>query len=143
MTDRHEKKLLSLMEADASAYIAEFRWAPPIADIHLCFGVGKVIELFLVSFTEPVDGSDDRLWVVVGDLPSAYLVVNDNDDPRQAMAQYCDLMADWCSAVEQGSDMSEVFPVSAPAALENAGLLRSRIAFIRHDLLGQISDRAV
>lgn len=135
-----EITLLSAMKAEAEGFVSAFSWAPNISSSTLCFGVGGVIAIFLFKFGSLIGDTDDKLWVIVGDLPSAYLVVDEDDDPRQATERYCELMDDWCEAVEQGSDLSEVYPVDVPATSENSELLRKRISFIRNEILLDIPN---
>ena len=102
--------------------------------------VGDVFAIFLFKFKIQIDNTDDKLWVIVGDLPSAYLAVDEDDNPRVAAEKYCELMEGWCSAVEGNSEMSDVYPVDAKATLENVRILRLRIRFIVTALLSKIPE---
>ena len=133
-----EVERLSAMSVEAETYISSFSWAPPIVERTCCFGIGDIMAIFMFKFARPIDETTDRLWVIVGDLPSAYLVVDDADDARQATERYCDLMQNWCEAVEHEGNLSEVYPVRAPSTKENADLLRKRILFVRDELLPTI-----
>lgn len=133
--DDVENALLSAMAAEAQAYITSFSWCPDIRRIDLAFGVGGVVALFLVDFVSAIGGEDDRLWVVVGDIPSAYMVV-DEQRPGPALENYCDLMDGWARAVLSGSlAQAEVFPVAAAATRQNAEDLLRRVALLRSDLM--------
>jgi hypothetical protein len=67
-----ETAYLKVMLAQAEAYVASFPWNQKIIEKYLGYGVGKVIALFLFRFKKPINGIGEWLWVVVGDLPSAY-----------------------------------------------------------------------
>lgn len=132
---RESARLRRLLER-ATTYLRSHAWCPEaIAERFLGLGVGEVVAVFLFVLDEPVGGSDDRLWVVVGDLPSAYLVADRAPTPRDALAVYCELMERWCGAVEAGAGLADVFPVAAEATAENASALRSRVGFLRRHLL--------
>lgn len=134
--DPDDTKLLREMAAEARAYIEDFEWSPPIESLHLGLGVGGVIAAFLVQFEEEIDGTDDdALWVVVGDLPSAYVVVEPDDDGVAALERYCEVMEDWAFNVLKGNSLDDSFPVEAEATDEHAEMLNSRIAFIRTEIL--------
>ena len=137
--DEEDTRLLREMAKSARDYISSFAWCPPIKDMYLAYGVGKVVAIFLVEFPEKIRETDDSLWVVVGDLPSAYLVVEPEDKPAGALARYCELMEDWISAVKISGDLRNVFPVAAAPTYENADLLRSRIRFLRKEIFSKIS----
>jgi hypothetical protein len=133
--DPGETALLKGMAVDAREYIESHDWCPPIRGFQLGYGVGGVIALFHVEFTEAIDDTDDELWVVVGDLPSAYFVYEGNEDPAAALEQYCALMEEWALAARQGESVDECFPVDSEATRENAEMLLTRIAFIRAELV--------
>jgi hypothetical protein len=133
--DAEDTALLKGMASDARAYVESHEWCPPIRGFRLAYGVGGVIALFHFEFTEAIDGTDEALWVVVGDVPSAYFVYEGNEDPAAALEQYCALMEEWALAARQGESVDECFPVDAEANRENAEMLLTRIAFIRTELV--------
>jgi hypothetical protein len=136
--DADDTKLLRSMAVSARDYITSFKWCPPISDCYLASGVGSVVALFLFKFAYKIQDSDNQLWVVVGDLPSAYLVVDADDSPQQAMDRYCELMEEWIAAVRDSASLETVFPVSAAPTVENAELLEKRIAFLVAEILPQM-----
>ena len=134
--DEDDTRLLREMASEARAYLEDFEWCPPIRSLHLGLGVGGVVAAFLVQFDEVIeDTSDDALWVVVGDLPSAYVIVEPEDDGVAGLSRYCELMEDWAFNVLKGKSLDDSFPVEAEATHEHAEMLNSRIAFIRTEIL--------
>ena len=93
-----------------------------------------MISVFLVHLV-PREGADPVIWCIVGDLPSAYLVVDDANEPADALCIYADLMDDWVRAVRDGDDLDEGFPVEAVPSLENAAMLESRMKFMRSEII--------
>jgi hypothetical protein len=137
--DAQDTALLKGMYHEARAYIESFRWCRRIRDAWFGFGVGGIVGLFLFN----VEGDpevDEWLWVVVGDLPSAYFVLDCSPSPRAALEVYCDLMSNWVRAVQAGTPLDEVFPVSAPADLDHAAMLESRLRFLRNSILPLITE---
>ena len=137
--DAEEAALIQGMADKAREYIQAYEWCPPITRMSLGDGVGGVIALFRVEFARAIEDTDRELWVVVGDVPSAYFVYEGNEEPDGAFEQYCLLMEDWANAVRAGGSLDEVFPVDAPTTQANADSLLSRIAFIREELIGRPS----
>ncbi len=133
--DAEDTDLLKAMAADARSYIESHEWCPPIRTFSLGYGVGGVIALFHFEFTEAIDDTDSELWVVVGDLPSAYFVYEGNEHPAAALEQYCGLMEEWALAARDGESVDECFPVDAEANPQNAEMLLTRISFIRTELV--------
>jgi hypothetical protein len=101
----------------------------------LASGVGGLAAVFLFEFKTRIKGTDDKLWVIVGDLPSAYMVVEPNERPQDALEKYCELMEDWIQAVRDSAKLDDVFPVAAEPSLENAELLEKRIAFLLAEII--------
>ena len=104
--------------------------------MYLAFGVGGIIGLFLVSFAGLVAGFEDRdLWVVVGDLPPAYFVIDLALTAPAALETYCELMEDWADAVLSGGNVSDCFPIAAEPTEEHARMLLSRLEYIRQEFI--------
>lgn len=133
--DKEDTALLRQMVSQAESYIRSFKWSPPIERIYLASGIGGIFALFLVRFARPVAGAEDQeLWVVVGDLPSAYFVIDEAPDPKEALEAYCELMEEWAEGVRAG-DVSECFPVEAAPTEEHARMLLSRVEYIREKII--------
>ena len=132
--DSEDTALLNQMLDEAKAYVQSFSWCPDIRSWHLAFGIGGVIALLLVRFKQPV-ATDHELWVVVGDLPSAYFSTDESNSLKDALDTYCELMSDWADAVVYHRGTEDVFPVRAEPSVENALELRSRIEFIEKEIL--------
>jgi len=133
--DAEETALLQEMLRNATEYVRSFRWCPAIDQVYLGCGVGGVLAVFLFHFREKIHGTEEWLWVVEGDLPAAYLVLDRAGDPPSAVEVYCQLMHDWAIAVLEKRSLKEVFPVKATPTPENAQNLLTRLEFIRQRLL--------
>ncbi|MCW3116488.1 MAG: hypothetical protein JWM28_570, partial [Chitinophagaceae bacterium] len=105
------------------------------SSIYLADGVGGIVAIFLVKFTHKIQDTDDRLWLVVGDIPSAYLVVESNDTPAKVLEEYCQLMEEWISAVEISGDLQGVYPVDAAPTIANAEQLKERVYLLRKEIV--------
>ena len=81
------------------------------------------------------------LWVVVGDLPPAYLVTDDVPDALCALRDYIGLMRRWVAAVKAGEPVVDLIPVNAPATLANAEALRIRLDSLEHNILQEYQER--
>ncbi len=132
-----DSALLAAMADEALDYFTSFEWCGGVTDFRFGVGVGKVIALFLLQVEpaalkgKPLPRSGEYVWVVVGDIPSAYLETDGIHDPFVALAEYCELMIDWADEVLAGGDLGECFPVRATASKDNARDLQSRIRTIR------------
>ena len=66
--------LLKAMLEEAANYLKSHKWCPEIEETYFGFGVGGIIAVFLFKFKKKIEGTDDFLWVVAGDLPPAYFL---------------------------------------------------------------------
>lgn len=92
------------------------------------------MSVFLFEITAAA-GVDNCLWVVCGDLPSAYLVTDAARTAVDALKVYCDLMDAWVAAVRRGEGLNEVFPIAAEPNEGNANLLERRISLLRQEII--------
>jgi hypothetical protein len=133
--DPEETALLKEMLGKAEAYLESQSWSRPISNVYFGCGVGGVVAVFLFEFEKSVNETDKWLWVVVGDVPSAYFVTDQAPDAAKALRVYCDLMQQWADAVLQEQPLENLFPVSAAPTKKHANMLLSRISFIREKII--------
>ncbi len=130
-----DTQLLREALAKAHAFISGHAWCTRVREQYFGLGVGGIVSVFLFEIAPERGDIDELLWVVVGDLPSAYLVADEARDPAEALAQYITLMRQWISAVNEGGDLSAVYPVAAAATSANAAALEGRLDYLEKDLL--------
>lgn len=137
--DPTDDAIIRDMIKDAKLYLRSYRWCPPIAQVLVGYAVPNVIAALLVRFSRPIQDKDEMLWVIVGDLPSAYLVIDQARDAAAAIRVYCDLMDEWIDSVKTGRVGDDcIYPVKAPRDSQHAEMLATRIRFIREKILPRI-----
>lgn len=75
------------------------------------------------------------MWVVVGDLPSAYLPCDDLPSWEEALDGYVWEMQRRVDAVRAGESVAELIPTGVAPTIEHAASLGSRLEFIRQRML--------
>jgi hypothetical protein len=125
MTSRSRPATILLLTAGAA----------DIRDAHLAFGVGGVIGVFLFAIEPAEAGVDDTLWIVVGDLPPAYLVCDKTPDWRGALHNYIYEMRRWIAAVRSARPLTMSFLLPRQSTTEHADMLESRLDFIQQQLI--------
>jgi hypothetical protein len=113
-----ETLLLKSMALDAEKFLESFEWCKAIEEKYFGAGIGGVVAIFLFGIVPARSQVDEWLWVVVGDLPSAYLVTDDCKVPSEALQGYIAEMRKWVSLAKAGRTSSDVIPVNVPATLE-------------------------
>jgi len=123
---------------EAHQYVSWQPWCRGVREEHLGFTIPGVVAVFLVRIWPADPAVDESLWVVVGDLPTAYLVTDNAPNGIDALDGYCELMDEWVAAVRSGRGRAKtagVFPVEAKATRKNADSLASRVAFLREHVI--------
>ena len=125
--DEEDTGLLRKMHQEASSFLSTFSWCCEIRRSFFGCGTGGIVAVFLMEITPSRKDVDEWLWVVVGDLPPAYLVTDNTRNATDALEGYVSLMRDWVRAVRNGLDLSQFIPVNAPPTLEAANRLETRL----------------
>ena len=95
-----------------------------------------MVAVFLFEIVPTAKDVDTFLWVVVGDVPPAYLVTDDSRTPREAMRAYVDEMREWVDAVRNGGAIDDVIPVKVPPTREWADRLAGRLDLLEREFMG-------
>lgn len=133
--DAIETKLLGEMAIEARDFITSNDWCEHLDSQYLAYGVGGVVAVFLVQITPASEDVDACLWVVVGDLPPAYIAVEDNPTAADALDAYCSELDTWVEAARNGESVEELIPVNVLATPEHAEQLRGRLGYLRSEIL--------
>lgn len=121
--------LLDLADV-AKKYLTSFRWCQSITEMYFGDGIGTIIGLFLCRIVPSEKGVDEWLWVIVGDIPPAYLVTDRCKNPAEALDAYTEEMSRWIELARDGKRSNEVIPVNLPPTPESAELLRNRLELL-------------
>jgi hypothetical protein len=121
--------------AKANEFLDAFGWAKRTGRIWVGECVPGIIGLFLLELDPPGPQVDQYVWVVVGDLPPAYISSSYARSPRAALDGYIGEMEAWVEAVENGQTTDDLIPVNAAPTLQNAEALKSRLGFLEREIL--------
>jgi hypothetical protein len=97
----------------ATTFLLNQTWCRSVTSTLLAYAVPGVIGIFLLHIVPARSGIDETLWVVVGDIPPAYLVCDDAPTWREALESYIYEMDGWVAAVRSGDTLEDVIPVKA------------------------------
>jgi len=133
--DEYETARFGSMEAEARMFLSSFDWCREIREFYFGGGVGDVIAVFFARISPARPDIDEFLWIVVGDIPPAYLVTDDSPTPKEALQSYIEEMRQWVVLATAGKTSAEVIPVNVPATPEWAEALGSRLDFLEHEII--------
>jgi len=141
--DEEETQLLRSMAAQAEMYLSRFPWCQSIKANYFGAGVGKVAAIFVINIVRSRADVDEWMWVVVGDIPSAYIAIDDCKTPSSALVAYIREMRLWIQLAKQGRTSSEVIPVNVPPTAEWARKLERRMDFLQENILSRFKEDEV
>ena len=75
------------------------------------------------------------LWVVVGDLPPAYIVIDDCKTPSKALAAYVAEVSKWVELAKYGRSAKRFIQVNQQATPENAAAVENTLKFLSQVLV--------
>ena len=133
--EEEETRLLRELSEEARTYLSSFPWCKAITDLYFGDGIGGIIGIFFAHIEPTQPDIDEWLWVIVGDLPPAYLVTDLCCTPKQAAEGYIEEMRKWVAAAKAGRTSEEIIPVNVPATPEWATALEKRLDTLEFEVL--------
>jgi hypothetical protein len=129
--------LLLKLRDSACQYLLSFPWCVSILETYFGDGVGGIVAVFLFRFLSARPDIDEWLWVIVGDLPSAYFVTYDLKSPYEVLETYIEHRSLWVKfAMEGKTPPDDVMPVyEVPPTPEWAKNLQTRLDTLREHIL--------
>jgi hypothetical protein len=121
--------------AKANCFLDGFDWAKGRKNLWVANCIPGIIGIFLVELNPQGQDIDQYTWVVVGDLPPAYLSSIYAKSPWDALDGYLGEMKAWADAVENGRPTDSLIPVDGAPTLANARALKSRLEFLSREIL--------
>jgi hypothetical protein len=100
--DDEETSLLRELEVMAKGYVKSYSWCVTILDGFFGGGIGRILGIFLFCIVPSRAEIDEWLWIIVGDVPSAYLPLEQASSPREVFQLYCQGLIDWSEWARSG-----------------------------------------
>lgn len=128
--DEEDTALLLGMLERAKNYIQSFSWCDSIIGSYFAGGVGGVFAIFLLKINSGRRDVDPWEWVFVGDMPAAYLPLEDAPSKMAAFETYLDGMERWVAVAREGREPQPEDccpPMNVPPTPEWAEKLDSRL----------------
>lgn len=138
--DEEEGLLLAQLVKAAETYVSSFEWCGGIQEEYAGITVAGVIGVFLMQIAPTQPEVDEWLWVIVGDVPPAYITLDDCPNAATALDGYIGAMQEWVDAAKEGRSVDELIPVNAPATPAYAEMLGSRLQFLDSRVLSDYKD---
>jgi hypothetical protein len=124
---------------DARQYLSAHRWVLGIEEDYLGAAIPGIVYIFLFKIRPARPDVDTWIWVIVGDLPPAYITIDVGKTPVEALDGYIGAMEKWVEAVLAGQSVAELIPVNVPPTREYAEMLGSRLEFLDEKILPDLA----
>lgn len=122
-----EDKNLYGLSVKAKNYLLRHQWCKSILSGWLAVYWEGVLGVFLFEIEPSGSGVDEYVWIVVGDIPPAYVDVESGENSREVLEGYVAIMRDWADTVLKGESVEDCYPVEVPATKEYADMLQNRL----------------
>lgn len=130
-----DTRFLREMASKAQLYISKFSWCVSVRGVYFGDRYGKIVAVFLIRIEPSRPSVHEWLWVIVGDLPSAYLVTDECKTPSQAIERYIEEISEWVKLAKKGRSSEHVIPVNAPPTPQSARMLESRLKVLSETVI--------
>jgi len=124
--------------SEAQEFIGFYDWVSHTTSAFLGAGFDGIVYIFLFGIVSTREDVDPWVWVIVGDVPPAYITCEDAKNPYEALDAYVGAMEEWVQAARSGSAITDLIPVNLPATPDNADILAQRLEFIDERILNSL-----
>jgi hypothetical protein len=128
--DDIDTALLRKMAVDAELYIGSFPWCDAVLESYFGGGIGGIFAVFFFRVRPKRSALDPWIWIVLGDVPPAYLPLSDCKTPGEAFRRYFFGMSKWVESARNGQSGSPdqgIPPVDLPATPEWAEKINRKL----------------
>lgn len=136
--DQADTELLRTSLDVAQSFLLSQKWCFGLGDIYFGDGIGGIVSIFLMEIDPVFVGIDQWLWVIVGDLPPVYLVIDQSPTPIEALRAYIAEMRRWVALAHENKASPDVIPVNKPATSKYAELLESKLNALEEIVIPQL-----
>ena len=122
--------------AEAKSYLMKFGWCDEIREGWLAASFGYILNILYFEIVPDYKScTDTHVWVVVGDLPPAYIDTISAPSAHDALQVYISIMQEWVDAVMAEKSVEDCFPVNVPPQKHYAEMLNTRLGLLKSDFL--------
>lgn len=119
---------------EAQSYILGQSWCLEVENGWLAEEWEGILSVFLFKIKPLNKNVDEYVWIVVGDIPPAYIDIKSAITSSEVLSAYCYIMKDWVETVLSGESVEDCFPINVAPGEKYAQMLLSRIRFIESNL---------
>ncbi|WP_440534604.1 hypothetical protein [Variovorax sp. YR566] len=130
-----DSELIKKLHEEARTFLEYYTWCGRITEQYVGLMYPGIVGVFLFRIEPTRQDVDEWIWVIVGDLPPAYITCEESPNPATALDAYVGAMQEWVEAAEQGGPIDQLIPVNVEPSKENAARLKTRLNFLDEEIL--------
>lgn len=119
------------LTARARSFLDGQRWVSRVQSVTPVLAIEGDLGVFRCALIPSQPDADVMVWVVVGDLPSAWVPHEPGDSWQDALHGYVAELGRWVEAARSGAPVDALVPVDLPPTAEHAERLATRLEHIR------------
>ena len=136
---KHKDEVISSLN-EAIKYLSGYSWCVNIEDGWIASSFGYILNIFYFQIQpDNLSCKDNYIWVIVGDIPPAYIDIVSAHNAFDALYCYIIIMTEWVENIMNGRSVEECFPVNVPPQKKYAKMLKIRLKMLKEDYLPIIS----
>lgn len=108
---------------EATSYLLSHKWCKNIEKQWLAANWENLLVIFFFKIIPNSNTADDYVWIVVGDLPPAYIDIESAKNVKEVVHTYIEIMNDWVQCVFKGGKIEDFYPINVPPTREFAEML--------------------
>ncbi|MDL2213830.1 hypothetical protein LJC29_07685 [Bacteroides sp. OttesenSCG-928-N06] len=137
----HIDEVLEL-STEAQKYLSSFPWCNKILRGWLAKSWGYMLCVFYFEIEpKPLYGADNFLWIIVGDIPPAYIDIESAHNELEALEAYVYLMEEWINTFRQGKSIENCFPINIEPSEKYANMLSKRMEIVKTNFIPELSKK--
>jgi len=128
--DETDTALLRKMAADAEVFISSFPWCSSVLESFFGDGIGGIFSIFFFHIRPTRPDVDPWIWIMIGDVPPAYLPLTDCKSPTEAFRTYMRGVSKWVELARKGqvgTPAEGVPPLNIPSTPEWAERVNQKL----------------
>jgi hypothetical protein len=127
------------LATEATSFLVKHAWCELVTKGWIDRAWNDHVAIFYFQL-KPRAGSraDPDVWVIVGDVPPAYVRTSACENGLKALRVYVEDMREWVEHVHLGLPTDNDVPVNVPAETKYANMLESRLGFIEREFLEDV-----
>ncbi len=122
---------------EAESFLKGHKWCKEVEKQWLAASWENLLAVFFFKIVPNSVDADEHVWVVVGDLPPAYIDIESAGNLTEAIQVYTEIMDDWVQHVKKGESIADCYPINVPPEKEYAEMLATRLNLIREHILNR------